>query len=67
METFLDIINRIFSAIYIISGLLMIIFLFAYIFTENMKYGGLTWLCFILGVVFSKLESLTMKKLLDEF
>ena len=67
METFLDIINRIFFTIYIISGLLMVIFIFAYILTENMKYGGLTWLCFILAIAFSKLESLTMKKLLDEF
>ena len=67
LETLLEIINKIFYTLSVVCEMLICIFLFVYICTNIIKYLELTLLCFILFMLFSKLDSITMKKLLDNF
>lgn len=67
MERFLEVINKIFYGLYIISGLSISVFLFMYLCTETVKYQGFTWLCLVLMILFGKLEYLTMKILLEKY
>lgn len=66
LEILLEAAVKVFYILCIICELLILIFLFLYIYTDMIKYMGLTCLCFVLLVLFGKLESITMKKLLDK-
>ena len=66
LEILLEVAVKVFYILCIICELLMLIFLFLYIYTDMIKYMGLTCLYFVLLVLFGKLESITMKKLLDK-
>ena len=63
-EFILDIINKILYVMYLLSIVGISASLFLYIFTDNIRFGGLAWFSLILAIMFGKLESITMDKLL---
>lgn len=63
-EFILYIINKILYVLYLLSISSTLISLFAYIFTDNIRFVGLAWFSLILALIFGKLESITMNKLL---
>ena len=67
MERFLTMLNNIFYNLYIIHGLCISVFFFIYIYTETIKYLSFSCLCFVLSILFGKLEFLTMKILLEKY
>lgn len=67
VEVFWSFINKVFSVTYFVTMIFTLAFAFAWILTENIKYGMYMLVGFLFIFTFDKLERFSMIKLIDIF